>query len=87
MPTSVRLDMRTEALIAELSSRRRQTRSAVIREAIAELARREAQAARPYESFAPWIGCVDSGGAGLSTATGNRFRALLEEKRRARGAP
>jgi Arc/MetJ-type ribon-helix-helix transcriptional regulator len=86
MPTSVRLDEHTEALIAELARRRRQTRSAVIREAIAELARREVQAARPYDAFVPWIGCADSGGAELSKGTGTRFRAMLEEKRRARGA-
>jgi Ribbon-helix-helix protein, copG family len=84
MPTSVRLDAHTEALVTKLAKRRHQTRSAVIREAIAELARRDIEPVLPYEAFAPWIGCVDSGGADLSTETGKRFRRLLEDKRRAR---
>ena len=69
MPLSVRLDARTESLIGRLARKRRQTKSAVIRDAIGALAKQEEQGAgekRPYDLVAHLIGCVDSGGANLS---------------------
>ncbi len=84
MTTSVRLDPETEALIDRLARRRKQTRSAVIREAIGAYAEREGRSETPYELLAPWIGCIDSGGLDRSRRTGTKFRAVVEEKRRAR---
>jgi hypothetical protein len=87
MPLSVRLDARTESLIGRLARERRQTKSAVIRDAIGALAKQEEQGAgkkRPYDLVAHLIGCVDSGGANLSQNTGERFAKLLREKADAR---
>lgn len=87
MPMSVRLDARTERLVDRLAKAKRQTKSEVVREAIAILARRAAgaQAARrPYDAIAHLIGCADSGGAVLSERTGEKFRSLLQGRGRAR---
>lgn len=85
MPLSVRLDPKTESAVNRLARRRRQTRSAVVREAIAAFERDQiASAKRPWDAIGHLIGVADSGGARLSEATGERFRKLLQEKARAR---
>jgi hypothetical protein len=89
MPMSVRLDARTERLLNRLARAKGQTKSEVVRDAIERLAREEASdkaASGPYEAIAHLIGCADSGGAGLSERTGEKFRTLLRERRRARRA-
>jgi hypothetical protein len=94
MPTSVRLDARTERLIRQLAKRRGQTKSELIRLAIESLAS-EAADARPkagrspttpsaYDRLAYIIGVADSGGAALSERTGERFRNLLITRPRGR---
>jgi predicted transcriptional regulator len=89
MPTSVRLDARTEGLIRRLAKRRGRTKSELIRTAIESLAREAAAAeARPgrvsaYDRVAHVVGIADSGGARLSERTGERFRDIL--MKRARG--
>jgi predicted DNA-binding protein len=89
MPTSVRLDARTESLIRRLAKRHGRTKSELIREAIESLAREAAEAEAPgaalsaYDRVAHVIGIADSGGANLSERTGDQFRDLLI--RRARG--
>jgi predicted DNA-binding protein len=89
MPTSVRLDARTETLIRRLAKRDGRTKSEVIRAAIESLAREAAEAearagaVSAYDRIAHVVGIADSGGANLSERTGEQFRDLLV--RRARG--
>lgn len=90
MPTSVRLDARTERLIRRLAKRRGRTKSELIRMAIEALAREAAEAeARAgglsaYDRVAHVIGVADSGGAALSERTGERFRDILIKRARGR---
>ncbi len=49
MPTSVRLDPKTESLVSRLARRRGQTKSEVIREALLALAR-SAEQAKPHKT-------------------------------------
>ena len=87
MPLSVRLDARTESLIGRLARKRRQTKSAVIRDAIGALAKQEEQGAgkkRPYDLVAHLIGCVKGGPRDLSVRTGEKFRQMLVERSRKR---
>lgn len=81
--TAVRLDTATEARLKQLTLRRGQTKSEVIRDAITRLAEEE-EGTSAYDRLRPFVGVADSGGLQLSTDTGRRFRKLLEEKRRAR---
>ena len=88
MPLSVRLDPRTESVVRRLARRHKQTRSAVVREAIAAYARDEA--AHPPEPSSPWqaiqhlVGVANSHDGRLSRDTGDGFRALVRKKARAR---
>jgi hypothetical protein len=85
MPTSVRLDPKTESLVRRLARRRGQTKSEVIREALVAFARSE-EAAKPqktaYEALEHLIGCVKGGPTDLSERTGEKFRELLLERKR-----
>src|SRR5436309_10946649 len=85
MPTSVRLGPKTESLVNRLARRRGQTKSGVIREALLALARSEEQA-KPqktaYEALGHLIGCVKDGPEDLSVRTGEKFRAILLERKR-----
>jgi predicted ATPase len=86
MSTSVRLDPATEVLLSRLAARRKQTRSAVIRDSITLLAARERdESATSYARIAHLVGCFDSGGARLSEQTGSKVRAVLAGRRRERG--
>ena len=49
MPTSVRLDPKTESLVSRLARRRGQTKSEVIREALLAFAR-SAEQAKPHKT-------------------------------------
>ena len=85
MPTSVRLDAKTDSLIRRLAKKRGQSKSEVIRQALAAYSRQEAQEAkRPFDAIAHLIGCADSKGAALSVKTGEKFRALIRERAGAR---
>ncbi len=80
MPTSVRLDTKTERLVERLARAKGRTKSEVIREAIVIAADRDAQARigdRPYEAVAHLIGAVRGGPRDLSVKTGEKFRRLL----------
>jgi len=84
MPTSVRLDAKTESLVRRLARARAQTKSEVIREALIALARLEDRTRRHkslYESIAHVVGSVKGLPPDLSERTGEKLRALL----RARG--
>jgi hypothetical protein len=90
MPTSVRLDLKTEHLIRRLAKEKGQTKSEVIREAISFFFRRETATGKPiqpYDALIHLIRCVDSGHGGLSEKTGERFRSLMRDKLRARRKP
>lgn len=79
MPTSIRLDRDTDQALEEIAARRQETKSQVVRRAIAELVARES--ASPYERAADLIGTVRGGPDDLSERTGRRFRELLEARR------
>jgi len=86
---TVRLDPVLEATLERLAEERGQTRSDVLRDAIEHLAHTESgspEAGSALQRLRPWVGIADSGGRQLSRDTGKRFRQLLEERRRARGA-
>lgn len=83
---TVRLDVTTETALKLLATRRGQTKSEVIRDAILRLAEAEPDG-KPLTAFRrlqPFVGIVDSGGKQLSTETGKKVREILQEKQRAR---
>jgi len=90
MPTSIRLDPRTERALRRLAQQRGQTKSELIRAAIDLLAREADQAetgvgsSSAYDRMAHVVGIADSGGAGLSERTGQRFREILTKRPRGR---
>jgi Arc/MetJ-type ribon-helix-helix transcriptional regulator len=81
---TVRLDVSTEATLKRLAAKRGQTKSEVIRDAIAHLAEAEGEQVSAYHRLQSFLGFVDSGGQQLSTETGKRLREMLEERQRAR---
>jgi len=85
MPTSVRLDPKTERVVRSLARRTGRTRSQVIRDAIHRLAAAESETRRGQTAFELWsdaIGCAEGGPPDLSESTGAHFRSLLLAKRR-----
>ena len=74
---TVRLDIRTEVALKRLTMRRGQSKSEVIRDAIARLAEEEESQASAYERLRPFIGIIEGGDPKLSEDTGRRFRELL----------
>ncbi|HEX3526493.1 MAG TPA: ribbon-helix-helix protein, CopG family [Thermoanaerobaculia bacterium] len=81
---TVRLDVKTEEALKRLTLQRGQTKSEVIRDAIARLAEEKGEQVSAYHRLQPFIGVADSGGQQLSERTGEKLRELLEEKRHAR---
>jgi predicted DNA-binding protein len=83
MPTSVRLEPETERLLERLARQKSQTKSEVIREAIAALAERESKSGRKdsYEKVRDLVGCVRGGPDDLSVKTGRRFGDALKKNR------
>ena len=79
---SVRLDTRTEATLKHLAAQRGQTKSEVIRDAIARLAEEDEEQPSAYERFRPYIGVFEGGDPQLSQETGKRFRKALENRER-----
>ena len=88
MPLSVRLDPKTEGIVKRLALRHKRTRSDVVREAIAAYARDESShppvPATPWDAIQHLVGVANSRDGGLSRDTGDRFRALVQKKARAR---
>ena len=83
MPTSVRLDAKTEKILERLAKQKSQTKSEVIREAIETLAERQHSSSRSvsaFEAIEDLVGCVRGGPADLSIDTGRKFRDLLRNK-------
>jgi len=83
MPTSVRLDIKTQALVSRLAKRRGRTKSEIIREALVTLAQQEEKPGRPmtpYELMALHLGCASGGPSDLSERTGQRFGRHLHAR-------
>jgi Arc/MetJ-type ribon-helix-helix transcriptional regulator len=83
MPTTVRLDPKTEGLLRRLVKKTGRTKSQVIRDAIERLAMEEGAElakSRPYDVFAPYIGIAKGGPPDLSERTGEKFTKLLMER-------
>jgi len=84
MPTSVRLDPETEALLRRLARRSGRSKSEVIREALHRLAAERDEVAEPetlYRSVEDLIGIAD-GPEDLAERHRERFRAKLHGRRR-----
>lgn len=81
---TVRLDTKTEVALKRLSVKRGQTKSEVIRDAIARLADEEDEQISAYDRLQPFIGVVESDDPKLSEGTGKRLRELLESRQHAR---
>ena len=83
MPTSVRLDQKTEKILSRLAKQKSQTKSEVIREAIEALAERENKSSRQggaYEVIWDLVGSVSGGPEDLSLETGQKFRDRLQRR-------
>lgn len=88
MPTSVRLDIKTEQTLARLARGKGTSKSAVLREAVDCLAQQTLHAPASGSLFAraeDLLGCVSGGAADLSTHTGDGFRRTLAQKKRRAG--
>ncbi len=87
MPFSLRLDPDTARRIRELALATGRTKSAVVREAVAQYALDAAESTTGVmtasERLRPYAGIADSGGAQLSSGTHDKYRAALGEKYRA----
>jgi hypothetical protein len=85
MPTSVRLDAETEALLRRLARRSGRTKSDMLREALLRLAEEEDTAARgrrPYAMISDLVG-IASGGPRDRARTHKRvFRQIVSKRRR-----
>ncbi len=80
MPTSVRLDPETEALLRRLARSTGRTKSEIIREALHRLAAGSAEAAEPetvYHAIEDLVGIADDGPEGLAEEHKRRFREKL----------
>ena len=87
MPFSFRLDPATAARIRRLARQTGQSRSGVVREAVAKYDAREDPKAKTREPSAldvvrDFVGVVSSDGAQFSTNTHEKYRARLKQKHR-----
>jgi hypothetical protein len=82
MPTSVRLDKRTEKTLTRLARQKSRTKSEIIRDAIESYAEREhksGQQGSAYETIQDLVGCVSGGPKDLSLDTGQKFGEALRK--------
>ena len=85
MPTSVRLDPKTETLLRRLAQRTGRSRSHIIRDAIARLAEAEPlPEAGPYALVTDLVGVAQGGPPDLARRSAEAFRRLLVERGRRR---
>jgi len=84
MPTSVRLDPKSEALVRRLARAKRLSKSEVIREAIRQFADAvpEEAEAGPFRAMADLVGVASRGPRDLSRRSSAAFREQLQAKRR-----
>jgi predicted DNA-binding protein len=86
MPTSVRLDRKTEAAVRRLARQQGRTKSEVIRDAIARMAE-EATTPRissAYEAVEDLLGIASGGPPDLARRADRIFTDLMAQRRRAR---
>lgn len=84
MPTSVRLDPETEALLRQLARSSGRTKSEVIRDALHRMANSTREIAEPasaYEAIADLVGIADDGPEDLARQHKRRFRERLHRRR------
>ncbi len=84
MPTSVRLDPETEALLKKLTRTSGRTKSEVIREALHRMSE-EAGANQPaslYHGIEDLVGIADVGPGDLARHHKQRFREKLDRRRK-----
>lgn len=87
MAMSLRLDAETEEQIRRLAKTTGRSKSAVLREALAQYAAahiKEVKHRSALDRLRPYIGVVSSGGANFSVDTHEKYRAALIEKYRGR---
>ena len=78
---SVRLSQDEERLVRSVARRRKSTVSEVVRQAVHQLAKNDAQVApRPYDQIVDLIGSVADLPHDLSERTGERFARIVREK-------
>jgi len=85
MPTSVRLDTETEALLRRLARTSGRTKSDILREALVRMAEENAassSADSPYARIADLIGVAGGGPRRLARGHKPAFRATLSSKAR-----
>jgi hypothetical protein len=84
MPTSVRLDPRSQALVRRLARAKKLSKSAVIREAILRFADElpEEVDGGPFDRISDLIGVASGGPSDLSRRSSFAFRERLVAKRR-----
>lgn len=84
MAFTIRMKPETERALNRLAKRRKQSRSDVVREAIAHYERAHGETAvehGPYEAWSDVIGVVDLGARDAQRTTGDQFAALLRKDR------
>jgi predicted DNA-binding protein len=84
MPTSVRLDPETEALLRRLARARGRTKSEIIRDALHRLATVPFDVAQPaslYLAVEDLVGIADDGPEDLAEQHKRRFRDKLHRRR------
>ena len=84
MPTSVRLDPETEALLRRIARTSGRSKSWVVREALVAYGAQSIHGRSPYELMEPFIGAGGTGLTDASERTGEAFAALVRKKARAR---
>jgi predicted DNA-binding protein len=85
MPTSVRLDPETEALLKLLARRSGRTKSEVIRDALHRMAENAREAGEPesvYQTVEDLVGIAEDGPEDLARQHKKRFREKLDRRRR-----
>ena len=90
MALTVRLGPKSERTLNALAKRRRQSRSDVVRDALAHFEAieggRVAGSGRPFDAWLDVIGVVNCGARNPERTTGEQFAEILRGKSRARRA-
>ncbi len=87
MPTSVRLDPKTEAVVRRLARQTSRTKSEVIREAIARMAEQTSGPPRrdsPYAAIEDLLGIASGGPRDVARRSDEAFRDMLGRRRASR---